>query len=142
MSVQQPPIPSVYHGNASADNVDDSGWFVGQFVSKAIAHRHQTALELKWGVHARGDTRPGGAAANGVATTVSILVRGVLRTRFDVDGEPQIVTLSREGDYIVFGPNVTHFWEAMEESIVLSVRFPSIDVRSAWHPLRNTKASD
>jgi hypothetical protein len=130
-----------YFGNAAEDNVADTGWFVGQFVADTMGHRHQTAVELKWGVHRCGQSRPGGSEANGVATTISILVRGKLETVFTVAGQPHVVRLEREGDYIVFGPEVKHDWEALEDSIVLSVRFPSVDVRDPVQARRHGPAA-
>jgi hypothetical protein len=47
-----------YFGNANADQVRNSGWFVGQFVPPELGLRHQTDVELKWGVHTDGDKRP------------------------------------------------------------------------------------
>jgi quercetin dioxygenase-like cupin family protein len=73
--------------------------------------------------------------ANGNATTISVLIRGgALRVTFDVGGTPQVVTLRKEGDYVVFGPDVMHFWEADGEPIVLSVRFPSVEVERPTLP--------
>jgi quercetin dioxygenase-like cupin family protein len=36
--------------------------------------------------------------------------------------------MEKEGDYIIFGPGVVHSWEAIGDTLVLSVRFPSIEV--------------
>ena len=44
-----------YFGNANADQVRNSGWFVGQFVAPELGLRHQTDVEVKWGVHPDGD---------------------------------------------------------------------------------------
>ena len=128
-----------HHGNAIDDNVASSGWFVGQFVAADAGLRHQAAVELKWGVHPRGQARPNGPTANGVATTVSILIRGVFRTVFDVDGRKTVVTLEREGDYIVFSPDLVHDWQALEDCVVLSVRFPSVDVRGAVKVMQSSR---
>lgn len=116
-----------YFGNASADRVRGTGWFVGQFIPAAIGARHQTALELKWGVHPDGEHRKEGAAADGYATTISVLIRGALRMWFDVDGSRQEMTLNNEGDYVIFGPEIVHSWQAIGETLVLSVRFPSVE---------------
>lgn len=116
-----------YVGHAAADDVRGSGWFVGQFVPSEMGMRHQTDVELKWGIHVRGDRRPGGMVSYGVATTVSILIRGALKVMMLLDGEPRTVTLDRVGDYIIFGPRLWHEWEALADSVVLSIRFPSVD---------------
>ena len=119
-----------YFGNAAADDVRGSGWFVGQFVPPTLGLRHQTDVELKWGVHADGEKRSH-PQANGNGTTISVLIHGILRVNFHVGETPQVATLERQGDYVVFGADVVHSWEAIGETLVLSVRFPSVEAR---HP--------
>jgi hypothetical protein len=118
-----------YFGNANTDQVRSSGWFIGQFVSPESGIRHQTDVELKWGVHPDGDRRPG-PWANRNGTTISVLVEGILHVTFHVDGAQKRVTLKTKGDYVIFGPDVVHSWEATGDTIVLSVRFPSVEVGS------------
>lgn len=122
---------SYYFGNAAVDQVRGTGWFVGQFVPPDRGPRHQTLVELKWAIHADGERRRHGAGANGNATTISVLIHGALRTTFHVDGTPHVVTLQKEGDYVIFGPDVVHSWEALGDTVVLSLRFPSIEVGQA-----------
>jgi hypothetical protein len=123
---------SFYFGNAIIDQVRDSGWFVGQFVPAALGLRHQDDVEVKWGIHPDGETRSR-PWANEHATTISVLIRGVLRATFDVGDAPQTVTLEKEGDYIIFAPSTVHSWEAIGHTVVLSVRFPSVEV---WRAAR------
>ena len=68
--------------------------------------------------------------ANQNGTTISILIEGSLKVTFHVDGAEQEVTLRTRGDYVAFGPEVVHSWEAVGDTIVLSVRFPSVEVGS------------
>ena len=68
--------------------------------------------------------------ANQNGTTISVLIEGSLKMTFHVDGEQQEVTLQTKGDYVAFGPEVVHSWEAVGDTIVLSVRFPSVEVGS------------
>jgi hypothetical protein len=124
-------IGSFYFGNAAIDQIRGTGWFVGQFVPPDWGLRHQTDVELKWAIHADGEQRRHGPEANGNATTISVLIHGVLRATFHIDGTPHVVTLQKEGDYVVFGPDVVHSWEALDDTVVLSVRFPSIEVGRA-----------
>ena len=119
----------LYVGHAPADAVGGSGWFLGQFVPPEAGLRHQTDVELKWGIHAAGERRPGGRVVYGVATTVSVLLRGTFRLVFHDAGEPRDVVLREPGDYVVFGPGLAHDWEAVTDCVVLSVRFPSVDAR-------------
>ena len=118
-----------YFGNANADQVRSSGWFVGQFVSPELGLRHQTDVEVKWAVHPDGDKRPS-PWANRNGTTISVLIEGALSVTFHVGGTQTQVTLKAKGDYVVFGPEVVHSWEATGETIVLSVRFPSVEIGS------------
>jgi hypothetical protein len=119
-----------YFGNATADQVRGSGWFIGQFVPPELGLRRQTDVEIKWGVHPDGDKRPS-PWANRNGTTISVLIEGVLRVTFHIDGTQKQVTLQTKGDYVVFGPEVVHSWEAIGATIVLSVRFPSVEVGSS-----------
>jgi hypothetical protein len=116
-----------YFGNASADQVRGSGWFVGQFVPPELGLRHQTAVEVKWGLHPDGDTRSQ-PWANGNGATIAVLIRGTLRLCFHLDDSRHEVTLAKEGDYVVYGPDVVHSWQAIGETLVLSIRFPSVEV--------------
>jgi hypothetical protein len=121
------PRTSVYFGNAALDQVRGSGWFVGQFVPPELGLRHQTAVELKWGIHPDGEKRSH-PWANGNATTISILITGSLHVTFHLDGTEQVMTMRQPGDYVAFGPQMVHSWEAVGDTVVLSVRFPSVEV--------------
>ena len=118
----------VYFGNAEVDQVRDTGWFIGRFIPAALGPRHQTDLELKWGVHHDGERRSRGPEAVTDATTISILIRGCLRVTFQIEGSQSQQVMTKEGDYIIFGPGVVHSWEATGDTLVVSVRFPSIEV--------------
>lgn len=116
-----------YFGNARLDQVRATGWFVGQFVPAELGLRHQTGVELKWGMHPDGEKRVH-PWAQGHSTTIAILIRGKLRVEFHSGATPQSVTMQREGDYVVYGPRVVHTWEAIGDTLVLTVRFPSVEV--------------
>jgi hypothetical protein len=118
---------SYYFGNAMLDQVGDTGWFVGQFIPAKLGLRHQTDVELKWGIHKDGEKRSH-PWANGNATTISVLIRGMLHVTFHLEGIPQVVTLQEPGDYTAFGADLVHSWEAVGDTIVLSIRFPSVEV--------------
>lgn len=46
--------------------------------------------------------------------------------RFHVELSTGQVLLERQGNYLVWGPGIDHTWHALEESIVLTVRWPSL----------------
>jgi quercetin dioxygenase-like cupin family protein len=54
-----------------------------------------------------------------------------LRVTFEIDGGSHTVTLAKEGDYIIFGRDIVHAWEAVGHTVVLSMRFPSVEVKPA-----------
>ena len=54
-------------------------------------------------------------------TTLVLLVQG----KFRIDLTETSVTLEKQGDYAVWGPGIDHSWEAITESVVLTVRWPS-----------------
>jgi hypothetical protein len=126
---------SFYFGNAAVDQVRGTGWFIGQFVPPELGPRHQTEVELKWAVHPKGERRRHGAEANRNATTISVLIHGRLRTTFEVGGIRRAVILQKQGDYVIFRPEIVHSWEALGDSLVLSVRFPSIEVARPTTPI-------
>jgi hypothetical protein len=123
MSTKQP----FYVGNAKADQVGDSGWFIGQFIPAEFGLRRQTQVELKWGVHPDGERRAQPWAHQN-ATTISVLIEGGFKLTFHLGDSRQEVILRTKGDYVIFGPEVVHSWEAIGDTIVLSVRFPSVEI--------------
>lgn len=110
-----------YAGNATADGDPYRGWLLGHFISDETAARKTEALEIKWGVHAAGDQRPEWTSGE-ERTTLVIMVRG----KFRVDLSVGNILLEREGDYATWGPGIEHSWQAEEDSVVITVRWPSI----------------
>ncbi|MDN0195489.1 signal peptidase I [Streptomyces sp. S.PNR 29] len=114
------PHPGVYVGKADHDAALDHGWLLGHF-KDADDPRHTEAVEVKWGVHPRGDTRAQWVTGE-VRTALLVLVSG----RFRLDFPGSSVVLRERGDYILWGPGVDHSWYAEEDSTVLTVRWPSV----------------
>lgn len=114
----EPPAP--ISGNAAAASQDTRGWFLGHFMPGADNLLRSSDLELKWYTHAKGETRADWAPATPVRT-LNILIRG----RFALVFPDQEVLLEKEGDFVVFGPGVPHSFRSVEESLVLTVRWPS-----------------
>jgi len=115
-------MPSeVIFGNAGAEGASRGGWFAGNFITPEDDARSTSALEVKWGIHKAGDCRTQWAV-NAAATTLSILVKGRFRLQFP----EQEILLSREGDYALWLPGVPHYWSAEEDSVIVTVRWPSL----------------
>jgi len=112
---------SVYVGNAGADGAGNQGWLLGHFMSSGSV-LHSTDVEIKWGVHHRGDRRAAWATKE-LRTALLVLIRGV----FHVELRDRTVVLSRQGDYVVWGAGEDHSWYAGEDgTTVMTVRWPSL----------------
>jgi hypothetical protein len=110
-------------GNAAAmdPQAGQRGWFLGHFFKDATDPRFNPDVELKWAVHEQGSQRPCWAF-NRTATTIVVLISGQYRLQF----RDRDVVLHQPGDYVLWGPNVSHSWTAEATSTVLVVRFPSL----------------
>jgi len=107
-------------GNAASDGAPFRGWFVGHFVPDGLLKSAQ--VEIKWGIHARDETRSRWATSD-AATTLSVLVRGRFRLTFESGDH----LLARPGDYVLWGPGVAHRWQAeQDDTVVLTGRWPSV----------------
>ncbi|SCG74113.1 cupin domain-containing protein [Micromonospora inositola] len=111
---------SVYVGNAGVDGAADAGWLLGHFKPPGDV-RHSTEVEVKWGVHRAGEARSRWATGER-RTALLVLISG----RFRVELPDRAVVLGTPGDYVVWGRGVDHSWYAERESVVLTVRWPSV----------------
>lgn len=109
-----------YFGNADSEGASTRGWILGHF-RPAEGPMHSREVELKWCSHAQGETRPEWSPASDVRT-LNVLIRGRLVLLFP----EQEVVLAREGDFVCFGPGIAHSYRAEQESLVLTVRWPSV----------------
>jgi quercetin dioxygenase-like cupin family protein len=107
-------------GNANEDAADTRGWLIGHFIEPTQGVRATNAVEVKWANHPAGDKRPGWTADD-QRTTLVLLISGEFRV--DVTGGSK--TMTRQGDYVMWGAGVDHSWEALADSVVMTVRWPS-----------------
>ena len=98
------------------------GWFVGHFMPPQAGPAATGAVELKWGVHPAGASKRV-EGVNRTASTISLLVRGRFRLDFPSCGHS--ITLERPGDCAIWSCGVPHQWHLLEDSIVITVRWPS-----------------
>ena len=114
-----------YVGNANEDAGEYRGWLLGHFIDAASSGPRSTeALEVKWGIHPEGDARPAWTADD-QRTTMLLLVSG----QFRLDLTAGSFTLKRQGDYVVWGPGIDHSWQAEQDSIVITIRWPSVPAK-------------
>jgi quercetin dioxygenase-like cupin family protein len=113
---------SWHSGNAADESGDYRGWVVGHFIDPAHGRaRKTTDLEVKWGIHPAGQRRPEWTDGEQRSTLV-ILVSGKFRVHLSGGS----FTLARPGDYLTWGPGIEHTWHAEDDSVVITVRWPSI----------------
>jgi mannose-6-phosphate isomerase-like protein (cupin superfamily) len=113
--------PAPISGNVTGASKDTRGWFLGYFMPGADNPLRTSDLELKWFTHAKGETRSEWAPGIPVKT-LNVLIRGHFVLLFP----NQEVTLVNEGDFVLFGPGMPHSFRSEQESLVLTVRWPSL----------------
>ncbi|WP_330298721.1 signal peptidase I [Streptomyces sp. NBC_00503] len=114
------PTPAIYTGRATPDAAVDRGWLLGHFKEPGDP-RHSEDVEIKWGVHPKGDERAQWVRGES-RTALQVLISG----RFRLEFPGRSVVLAEQGDYVVWGRGVDHSWCAEEDSVVLTVRWPSL----------------
>lgn len=114
-----PEQPRVHSGNAGKDSAARRGWLIGHFLPPGDLRRSDD-VEIKWGVHRAGEERVSRQEAEH-RTTVVLLVAG----RFELILDTGPVLLDDQGDYVMWGPGIGHSWRADEDSVVLTIRWPS-----------------
>lgn len=112
--------PSWHFGNAAVDGAERRGWLVGAFMDPDDVRMTKDA-EIKWGVHAAGERRENWFDQED-RTTVLILISG----RFRIDLSVGTAILTQQGDYAVWGPGIGHSWQAEEDSVVVTFRWPAV----------------
>ncbi|MGA3490099.1 signal peptidase I [Micromonosporaceae bacterium DT55] len=110
----------VYVGRAGPDAAGNAGWLLGHFMPPGDV-RHSADVEIKWGVHPVGDRRAAWVRGE-QREALLVLISGGFR----VELPDRTVVLRAPGDYVVWGRGVDHSWYAEQESVVLTVRWPSI----------------
>ena len=106
-------------GNAITDA--KKGWFVGSFFEPELGLRKSDDVEVKWGIHKAGEERPEWVTAE-VRTSLIILVSGKWKQIF----RDRTIELSKPGDFIMWDEGVDHKWIALEDTTIITVRWPSI----------------
>lgn len=112
-------MSNIHTGNAKVDGQLTKHWLVGHFMP-ANDIRHSDDVEIKWGVHERGEKREEWVTGE-KRTTLAILVSGKVIYEF----RHKKCELSKQGDYIIWGVGVDHRWEVAEDSVIITVRWPS-----------------
>jgi hypothetical protein len=119
-----------YTGNAESDAGENRSWLVGHFKARDDI-RYDEDVEVKVSSHLAGDERPEWTTGE-VRRTFFMLMSGRWRLDLAVEGEVdganrrETVMLEKPGDYVVWGPGVAHSYRAVDDSVVVTVRWPSL----------------
>lgn len=114
-------MQDIYQGNAFEDGKDTRGWIVGDFLPAWTGLHKTPDVEIKWTHHEAGAHRADWAPGT-QSSTLGILISGNFRCQF----RDKTVDLTKQGDYVLWGPGVDHNWEALADSIFMTVRWPSV----------------
>jgi hypothetical protein len=108
-----------YTGRAETDGPLNRGWLLGHFMPDGDI-RHTDKVEIKWGVHPQGEQRAQWVTRE-ERTSLHVLISG----RFWIEVPGESILLAEQGDYVVLH-QIGHSWRAEEDSVLLSVRWPSV----------------
>jgi hypothetical protein len=104
------------------EDSEKRGWFIGNFITKNKNFKSND-FEVRWGNHFKGEKKQG-IVANKSAKTLSILISGKFLLKFPKNNKE--IVLSKVGDYSFWDSGIYHSSEALEDSIVLTIRWPSV----------------
>ncbi len=120
-------VAGVCHGHALVDGEGFRGWMMGAF-HPPESPLHDPHQEVKFDSVRKGVCRPRNeASADSKNRTLQILVEGHIRTTFPATAErgEYVAELSAPGHYALWESGVLHFWEALTDSVVITIRWPA-----------------
>ena len=101
------------------DKTPYRGWLIGSFIGVDSGPAHTDAVEVKYGVHKAGEKRIRWTDSE-TRTTLLIIVSGKFKLNLTVGTD-----ILEAGEYVVWGPGIEHTWEVIEDTIAITVRWPS-----------------
>jgi len=108
--------------NDIVKNRKGNPWVIGHFIEEDSLLK-SSDIEIKWAFHHKGDSKSK-IVSNIHAKTLCFLIRGRVSLIFPDCN--QNVSLKKEGDFRVWDGGVNHTWEVLEDSLIITVRWPSI----------------
>lgn len=109
-------------GNAEVDGVNNNQWFIGHFMKDPELRRDD--IEVKWSLHPKGEENEDWAAND--AYSLTVFVSGLFEMMFLPPIRP--ILLSTPGDYVLWDRGVKHYWRALEDTWMFTVRWPSLPI--------------
>lgn len=112
---------SIIEGNVTKID-ENNGWFMGHFTPKNSEFGTED-FEIKWANCLKGWTK-GTMEATKCSKTLCILIKGIFR--FGFPNQKKEIVLREEGDFVFFEPLTYYNSEALKDSVLLVIRWPSI----------------
>lgn len=106
----------------TASDPETRGWFIGQFIKEPLCFKDED-VEIKWGIHKKGELLDQ-IRASKKSKSLSILISG--KTRISFPEQNKDLILSEQGDFVFWEAGVFHNSEILEDSIFLTIRWPSL----------------
>jgi len=105
----------------SSENPERKGWFIGHFINDKSPFNTDD-FEVNW-VRIKKGERKKGIGNNAKAKTLTILIEGKYQFEFLDKSEGAI--LKNKGDYFFYQPIKNHVAKALEDSLIMTIRWPS-----------------
>lgn len=115
-------MEKIVTGNFEELAPEHRGWVWGHFMDPNTV-MHSNVFEIKWAKHKKGETKEM-IGTNQVAKTLQILIYGKFKLIFTEENRE--VISEKIGDFVYFEPNNSRTWEALEDSLLISIHWPSI----------------
>ena len=111
---------NIEQGNVYQDR-NKYQWLLGCFMDKGSL-LFSKDVEIKWSDHKKGEIKKSHPKNSGT-TTLCILIKGHVTILFSEENK---FTLKKQGDYSIWSPNKWHLTEVIKDSIILTIRWPSL----------------
>lgn len=102
---------------------DYRGWFIGSFIDKESPF-NTNDFEVKWVERKKGESKENINPPVDEQKTLSILISGKFKIEFLDTKETKLFEIP--GEYIYYQPTVPHKVTALEDTVMIVIRWPSI----------------
>jgi len=142
-------MEKIIQGNLNQNDPKRRGWFAGNFMDEDSPFKTDD-FELQWRKLKAGEEKPN-LGTQKVAKTMGILVYGKFEFNFPKENKldpakggasgrvcrkgrssaasnysGKKITLEKEGEFVFFDAGVAHSWKVIEDTLLVSIRWPSI----------------
>jgi hypothetical protein len=115
-----PKNPDIFPGIAGSPDSPTRGWIIGPFMGEGLPKTDDIAVKF--------ETIPEGQVRESTpkeieVTTMALLAGG--KIIFWFEGDKKEYLLEKPGEYLIWSPNRKHKTQALEETVLISIRWPN-----------------